>query len=150
MRLSLTLCLLAATVSGHAAAQAAPQAAAPAAPPTSQAELPRWEQLSAEQRELLLAPLRDRWNTQPAERARMLRHAERWKQLPPEARERAQRGMRRFEQMDPEQRQRARAIFAATREMTPEERASFRQEWERKTPEQRREWLRTHPVPARP
>ena len=52
--------------------------------------------------------------------------------------------------MDPEQRQRARAIFAATREMTPEERARFRQEWERKTPEQRREWLRTHPVPARP
>src|SRR3546814_11369012 len=51
-----------------------PQDTAPTAPT---AQLPAWEQLSAEQRERLVAPLRQRWNANPTERARMYRHAER-------------------------------------------------------------------------
>ena len=148
MNLRLTILLTAVLLPGLALADGStpPRAAteAPAQP------LPRWEQLSAEQRELLIAPLRERWNAQPEERARMLRHAQRWKQLPPESRERAQRGMRRVEQMDPEQRARARAIFEATRTMTPEQRTRFRQEWVRMPQDQRREWLRTHAASERP
>ncbi|RRN56442.1 DUF3106 domain-containing protein [Pseudoxanthomonas sp. SGNA-20] len=145
MNLRLSLCLAALLLPTVAAARPAQPAPAPA-PAARQAELPRWEQLSAEQRELLVAPLRDRWNDNPQERARMLERAQRWKELPPEARERARRGMRRFEQMDPEQRQRARAIFEATRQMTPEQRERFRKEWEQMSPAQRQEWLRAHPA----
>lgn len=143
MNLRPTLCLIALLLPGLAAAEARPAQPAPAAA-ARQAELPRWEQLSAEQRELLVAPLRDRWNAQPEERARMLERAQRWKELPPDARERARHGMRRFEKMDPEQRQRARAIYEATRAMTPEQREQFRKDWERMTPAQRQEWLRAH------
>ena len=48
--------------------------------------LPEWEQLSEAQRALLVAPIRERWNAEPAARARMLRHAQRWQQLTPEQR----------------------------------------------------------------
>lgn len=126
-------------------------ALAPAAPPAqTDAGLPAWEQLSAEQRDLLVAPLRERWNASPDERARMLERARRWHELPPEQRERARRGVRRFEQMSPEQRQRARAIFHQTRDMTPEQRRQFMQRWKDMSRAQRAEWLRTHPAPAHP
>ena len=56
--LLLTLSLLPAV---PALAQSA--APAPAARPAPGATLPAWEQLSESQRESLLAPLRDRWNS---------------------------------------------------------------------------------------
>src|SRR5690606_27600602 len=68
------------------------------------APLPAWEQLSAEQRALLVAPLRERWNANPAERARMYHHAERWHEMTPEQRKHARRGMRHWEHMSPERR----------------------------------------------
>jgi len=146
MKLRLTLSLTAALLlPGLAIAADAHADTAPAA--SRQAELPAWEQLSAEQRELLISPLRDRWNAQPQERARMLEHAKRWKALPPEARERARKGVHRFEQMDPEQRRIARAIFAATRDMSPEQREQLRKDWAQMSPAQRQEWLRKHPAP---
>ena len=52
--------------------------------------------------------------------------------------------------MSPEQRERARAIFHQTRGMSEEQRRDFMQRWERMTPAQRGEWLRTHPAPANP
>lgn len=127
------------------AAQIAPPSK-PAAPAT--ATLPAWDQLTPEQREALIAPLRDRWNDSPQERQRMLDHARHWKSMPPEERERARRGMRRFEEMSPEQREQARAIFERTRDLSPEQRRAFRENWGKMTPEQRQEWLRTHPAPA--
>jgi len=133
----------------------APALATPPAAPTaprrdaSAAALPAWEQLSAEQRELLVAPLRERWNAAPEERARMLEHARRWREMPPEERARARHGMRRFEQLSPEQRERARAIFAHTRHMSAAEREAFMQRWKQMTPAQRGEWLRAHPAPPR-
>src|SRR5690606_2865911 len=72
-----------------AVAQPAPPAPAPQA--TSAAPLPAWEQLSPGQREALIAPIRERWNASPEDRARMLEHARRWKSMPPEERERARR-----------------------------------------------------------
>ena len=133
-------------------ALAAAQGTTPTRPPTEArgTTLPAWDQLSAEQRDALIAPLRDRWNDSPQDRQRMLDHARRWKSMPPEERERARRGMHRFEQMNPEQRQRARAIFDQTRDMTPEQRRDFRERWGKMTPEQRNEWLRAHPAPQPP
>jgi hypothetical protein len=145
--LRLTAALLAAALSLPALAGDRAAAAAPA--PTA-AALPAWDQLSAEQRELLLAPLRERWNASPQDRARMLEHARRWQQMAPEERSRARHGMRRFEQLNPEQRERARAIFAHTRDMAPEQRKAFMQQWEKMTPAQRGAWLREHPAPQRP
>ena len=71
--------------------------------------LPAWDQLTPAQRELLIAPVRDRWNREPEKRARFMAYAERWKSMPPPQRERARHGMQRWEGMTPEQREQARA-----------------------------------------
>src|SRR2546427_11468979 len=64
-----------------------------------------WEQLSEAQRESLLAPLRDRWNSADAsQRQRMLSHGQRWQSMSPEERDKARRGLRRFEHMRSEER----------------------------------------------
>ena len=131
--LRIATCLLALALPVVALAQATPP---PKASPTAvAAPLPPWEQLTPEQRETLIAPLRERWNASPDDRARMLDHARRWKSMPPEERERARRGMHRFEQLSPEQREQARAIFEQTRGMSPDQRREFRERWGRMTPE---------------
>ena len=74
--LLLTLALLPAVPA--LAQNATPAPAAPVAP------LPAWEQLSESQRESLLAPLRDRWNSADAgQRQRMLSHGQRWQSMSP-------------------------------------------------------------------
>ena len=55
-----------------------------AAAPPAQAPLPAWDQLTAAQRDLVIAPLRDRWNADPQMRTRLFQHAQRWQQLTPE------------------------------------------------------------------
>ncbi len=67
------------------------------------APLPTWEQLTPQQREALIAPLRDRWNREPEDRPRMMERAQRWQALSPEQRAQARHGMKRFEGMNPEQ-----------------------------------------------
>lgn len=76
--------LLLLAVPAMASAQSAPAAARPSGspPPAAEPVLPAWDQLSPEQRDALVAPLRERWNDSPQERARMLEHARRWKSLP--------------------------------------------------------------------
>lgn len=109
--------------------------------------LPAWENLTAQQREALIAPVRDRWNdAPPPQRERMLAHGQRWLSMTPEQRELAQRGRHRFENMTPEQREQARALFGQMRTMRPEERKALRDQWARMTPEQRQEWLKANPV----
>lgn len=103
--------------------------------------LPAWDELEPAQRELLIAPLRERWNTRPEARARMLSHAQRWKEMTPEQRQRARHGMHRWEKMDPEHRQRMRALFEKMRGMDREERAALREQWRGMTPEQRKAWV---------
>ena len=50
------------------------------------ATMPAWEQLDPAQREILVAPIRERWNANAAERGRMFAHARRWQEMTPEQR----------------------------------------------------------------
>lgn len=120
---------------------------APAAPgvPDRQAQWPAWEQLSPAQRELLVAPLRERWNADPGQRARMMEHARRWHEMTPQQREQARQGMRRYQGMSPQQREQARALFEHMRTLPPSQRKQLREAWKGMTPQQRQAWVRAHP-----
>lgn len=124
--------------------------------------LPEWDALTAAQRETLVAPVRERWNGNPGDRARILQRAERWQSMTPEQRERAHRGMQRWEHMDPGKRAQMKAFFDRTRDMpkaqrreamalfhamlgmTPAERDDLRQRWSRMNAGERQAWLREH------
>ncbi|MCC7634699.1 DUF3106 domain-containing protein [Stenotrophomonas rhizophila] len=130
-RLILALALLSASATGWA----------------QSATLPDWERLTPQQREALIAPVRDRWNdAAPPQRERMLQHGQRWQSMTPEQRELARRGRHRFENMSPEQREQARALFAQMRQLGPAQRDELRARWEKMTPEQRQEWLKANPA----
>jgi hypothetical protein len=107
--------------------------------------MPAWEQLTPAQRELLVAPIRERWNANPDERARMYEHAQGWQSMTPQQRARARHGMHRWEQMDPERREQMRALFEKMRAMTPEQRKALREQWHAMTAEQRRVWVQANP-----
>lgn len=121
-------------------------AADPPAPAPTQ--LPAWEQLTPAQREMLISPVRERWNNQPEERQRMLHRAQRWQQMTPEQRKRARHGMQRWEHMSPEQRDQARALFAKMRTLDEDDRAALKAKWRAMTPEQRHAWVQANPAPA--
>jgi len=125
--------LLLLACAGSAFAQSTP------APPPA---LPEWDQLTPQQRETLIAPLRDRWNDSTDERARMYEHALRWQTMTPQQRELARRGMHRFEHMDPQQRRDAKVLFVKMRGMSAEQRAKLRDEFKAMSPEQKRQWIR--------
>lgn len=160
--LVLSLCLSSLAPAGVARAQSA-RPATPAA--NAPASLPDWDHLTPAQRDAVIAVVRERWNGNPGQRARMLQHAERWRQMTPDQRRQAMQGQRRWEQMTPEQRQRARAAYEqahgrprgdqphsgdhgrmrqALDALPPGEREALRQRLKAMTPEQRREWIRTH------
>lgn len=115
-------------------------AAAPLTP------LPAWEQLSAVQREQLIAPIRERWNAEPAQRQPMLDRAQRWQQMTPEQRMRAHRGMKRWQHLSPEQRTQMRALYSRMRTLEPAEREAFKAKWRAMTPEQQKAWLEANPA----
>lgn len=123
--------LLLALVAGPAMAQTARQAAS----------LPAWEQLSPAQRELLIGPIRERWNANPDARTRLFEHAQRWRQLTPEQRTNAHHGLGRWEKMDPQQRQTMRVLFQKMRDLPPDQRRALRERWRAMTPEQRHAWV---------
>lgn len=112
-------------------------------------QLPQWDQLDAAQREALVAPLRERWDSDPEGRQKMLERADRWQQLTPEQRRHAHRGMDRWKHMNPEQRENARALYSHMRTLEPEARTELRREWKQMTPAQRAEWAYAHPAPER-
>jgi len=115
--------------------------------------LPAWEQLNPAQREQLIAPVRERWNSQPQLRARMLRNAQRWQQLDPQQRKHAQRGLQRLEQMTPQQRQQARTLYQHMRQLPEGQRRALREQLRSMTPEQRRAWMQQNanrPAPPKP
>lgn len=113
-------------------------------------ELPAWDQLSAAQRELLIAPVRDRWNAEPTQRARLLKHAQRWQQLTPDQRRHARHGMQRWEHLNPEQRTQMRALYERMRGLDPDQRRALKLRWKQMTPEQQRAWVEANPPKARP
>ncbi|KLI97790.1 hypothetical protein WQ56_16485 [Luteimonas sp. FCS-9] len=113
--------------------------------------LPDWDRLTAEQRDQLVAPIRDRWNDADAgERRRMLGHARRWQAMTPAERENARHGMHRWKRLPPEQRDEARALYAKLRTLPDAERNALRERWQQMTPEQRRRWAQANPAPAEP
>lgn len=133
---------------------------------TAEETLPQWEALSNEQRALLIAPLRERWNANPQARQRMWRHAQRWHELAPHERRRAQRGAHRLEHLNPREREQMRALFERIRGMPQQqrhetmllfrhmrylphaEREALVQRWHTMTAEQRTQWLRDHTSPG--
>ncbi len=124
----------------------APLLAGAQSPTQATAPLPAWDQLSNEQRELLLAPVRERWNRSDADkRAHMLEHARRWHSMSPEQREHARHGMKRWRDLPPEKRHQARALFEHTRAMPEADRKAMIQRWKAMTPEQRKAWVDAHP-----
>lgn len=110
---------------------------------------PEWDQLDAAQRDVLVAPLRERWDGNPDARQKMLERAERWRELTPEQRRRAHHGMDRWKHMTPEQRENARALYSHMRSLDPQARGELRRQWKQMSPEQRRAWAQEHPAPAR-
>jgi len=118
------------------------------ASPPAQTALPAWEQLTPAQRELVIAPLRDRWNADPQMRARLFQHAQRWQQLTPEQRARMRHGLGKWEHMDPQQREAMRTLFHKMRDLTPGQRATLREQWRAMTPQQRRDWVEANRAPA--
>ena len=129
----------------------APLAASAQAPAPGGTPLPAWEQLSADQRETLLAPVRERWNRSPPERrAQLLEHARRWQAMSPEQREHARDGMRRWRDLPPDKRHQAQALFEHSRTLPAEERKALMQRWKAMNPEQRKAWVEAHPPRERP
>jgi hypothetical protein len=116
---------------------------------TGEPPLPAWEGLTAQQREALITPVRERWDANPAHRARMLEHALRWRELTPEQRKRARHGADRWAHMSPEQQREMRALYARLRSLPEDERLALRERWKAMTPEQRRTWVEANPPPQR-
>ena len=110
--------------------------------------LPAWEQLSAAERDVLVAPIRERWNAKPGQRAELLHHAQRWQSLTPQQRRHARHGMKRWSHLDPEKRARVRVLFGEMRKMTPEQRDALRTRWKAMTPAERDAWVEAHRQPA--
>lgn len=123
-------------------------AAAPALAAAPQA-LPAWDQLSADQREQLIAPTRERWNAEPEKRAELLERAQRWQQMTPEQRKHAHRGVKRWRHMSDEQRTEARALYARMRGLEEAERKALKAKWRAMTPKQRKTWVEANPAPER-
>ena len=144
LRHALVLSLL---CSAPVLAQTTPSAP-PAASPATRA-YPAWEQLSAAEREMLIAPVRERWNSNPESRARIMEHAQRWQSMTPEQRAKAHSGMKRWKHMNPEQRAQTRALYGQMRNMTPEQRQELRAKWKAMTPAEREAWMKAHPAPPR-
>lgn len=111
---------------------------------TSPAALPAWDQLTPAQRELLIAPMRERWNASPESRTRMYGHAREWSTMTPDERQRAHHGMRRWEHMDPKKRDEMRALFSKMRDMTPEQRSALRNQWHDMSDAQRQDWVKAN------
>ncbi|MEO6365632.1 MAG: DUF3106 domain-containing protein [Luteimonas sp.] len=136
LQVLMAVCLLAGTVTAQAQT-------------ALRTTLPAWERLSQAQRDELTAPIRERWNREPAERTRMLERARRWHAMSPEQRARAHHGMQRFERMDPEKREQARAMFERMRNLPEAERRVLRERLKKMTPEQRMQWMQQN-VPSKP
>lgn len=108
--------------------------------------LPEWDQLTPQQREQLIAPMRERWNaSRPEKRRHMLDHAVRWQSMTPEERARARDGHKRWKHMPPERREQARALFEHMRTLPEPERRAMVDRWKAMTPDERKAWVEAHP-----
>lgn len=67
----------------------------------------------------------------------------RWDQLSPEQQKRVKQRRDRFEKLPPEQKRRVKQARDRFRNMTPEERKALREKWQKMSPEERRESLKS-------
>lgn len=134
MKLHLSLFFLLACLSAPLAAQTA-------------TPMPEWDKLTPQQRDTLIAPIRDRWNNAPEHRQRMYDRSHDWETMTPEQRQQARRGMNRFENMSPGQRRDAQALFGKMRHMDKAQRDQLNAQWQAMTPEQRKQWVDANPPP---
>jgi len=112
--------------------------------------LPDWAQLSAEQREQLTAPTRDRWDSAtPEQRARMLARAERWQQMGADERARINGAIGRWQNLPPGRQHELRALFHHLRSLGEAEREAFLTRWKTMSAEQRQGWAEANPAPPR-
>lgn len=85
------------------------------------ADVPDWQSLTTEQKNLL-APLASRWNhLLPKDRERFLLVAEQYPVMRPEQQARIRERLGQWAEMQPEQQQRIRENYRRFREMSPEE-----------------------------
>ncbi|KIQ96964.1 DUF3106 domain-containing protein [Lysobacter sp. A03] len=112
----------------------------------SEPVMPEWDQLDAQTRATLIAPMRERWNSNPERREQLLQRAQRWSQMTPEQRGKARHGMDRWQHMSPTQRTEARALYSKMRGMDPEARKALREQWRAMTPDQRKAWVEANPA----
>lgn len=136
--------LLLALLAGDGGAIASPPAPAPEGASSANPAMPAWEQLTPQQRELLIGPVRERWNESPQRRTSIYRHAQRWQSMTPDQRDEARRGKQRWDHMDPRQRADARVLFGMMRGLPADQRTALRAQWKTMTPEQRRGWIHAH------
>lgn len=125
----------------------------------AQAATHPWQSLTPAQQELL-SPLRGKWNSLPAHRQNhLLEKAARWVKLPPGRREEIRERIARWQRMTPEQRaetrreiarfhrlpparqQQLRAAFERFQQLPPTRREQLLQQWQSKTPAERRQWV---------
>lgn len=104
-----------------------------------------WASLTPAQREVLIAPLRARWDDNASQRGEMMGRAKHWAAMTPAERKLAQRGMHRWEKLSPEQRAQAKQLYMRMKDMTPEARKALRDQWHNLSPEQRSAWLKANP-----
>lgn len=111
--------------------------------------LPAWDQLTPAQRDALTASVKERWNSNPDHRAKMMEHAQKWAAMTPDQRKAAMQGRAKFRQMSPERREAMRAVFYKAQSYTDDaQRKSFLDEIRKMTPEQRAAWVKANPAPA--
>ncbi len=106
------------------------------------ADLPGWDQLTIDDRNALMLPIRDRWEkADPAQRQKMLDRAKKLAEMTPEQRAKIHKGARRFMRADPQHREQLKAMHEYIKTLPPEERRALRQTWQKLTPAQRRAWI---------
>jgi len=133
--------LAAAALCSAAAVFCAGALAAPPAPAGAgtQAGGPRWNDLTAQQRQVL-APLANDWNSiDDRGKERWLGVAGRFHKLPPEEQQRANQRMVEWSKMTPQQRSQARLNFQETRDVPKEERQARWEQYQALPEDQKRE-----------
>lgn len=111
--------------------------------------LPAWDQLTQAQRDTLSASVKQRWDSNPDHRAKMLEHAQKWAAMTPDQRKAAMEGRKKFRDMSPERRDAMRAVFYKAQSYSDTaQRKEFLDSIRKMTPEQRAAWVRANPAPA--
>jgi Protein of unknown function (DUF3106) len=91
---------------------------------------PKWQELSAHQKQIL-APLQQDWdNMDDAGRKKWVGVAKRYPTMSPEEQQRVERRMKAWAELTPEQRRKAREQYRRLQRIAPDERAKLKDKWQ--------------------